>query len=354
LKIRIFTTYPPADASRRLRIDPLSDALRLDGMEVVTHTLLTPAMFRDKNARGPRRWLVAAKLAWRLAWRCYELATVSPSELAIIHREAFPFFTPVAERWIGRRAAAMVLDVDDALYAEPTHSADWRRWLRSPRGFDQVLVAADLVLGGSPALCQRATKLGTPSTLQYTVPPPEARILARTPSAKPTLVWIGSQSTLGSLRGVLDDLLAACEEIDATLAVLGGSNIAELPGHPRLRAERWTRDRELRALGEAWLGLMPLPDTEWEAGKSAYKLMLYLFAGLPVAASPVGMNRIFAGAPGVTLVDTETGWRKALHDALEGTPTGEEARAWIEALVRPEEQLDRAVSSIAELCPETP
>jgi glycosyltransferase involved in cell wall biosynthesis len=35
---------------------------------------------------------------------------------------------------------------------------------------------------------------------------------------------------------------------------------------------------------------MPLPDTPWERGKCGFKLVQYMAAGLPVVASPVGVN----------------------------------------------------------------
>ena len=38
------------------------------------------------------------------------------------------------------------------------------------------------------------------------------------------------------------------------------------------------------------IGIMPLADTPWEKGKCGYKLIQYMAAGLPVVASPVGVN----------------------------------------------------------------
>ncbi|MBL0298022.1 MAG: glycosyltransferase [Betaproteobacteria bacterium] len=36
---------------------------------------------------------------------------------------------------------------------------------------------------------------------------------------------------------------------------------------------------------------MPLPDSPWERGKCGYTLVQYTACGVPVVASPVGVNR---------------------------------------------------------------
>ena len=39
------------------------------------------------------------------------------------------------------------------------------------------------------------------------------------------------------------------------------------------------------------IGIMPVPDEIWALGKSGYKLIQYMACGLPVVASPIGVNR---------------------------------------------------------------
>lgn len=61
------------------------------------------------------------------------------------------------------------------------------------------------------------------------------------------------------------------------------------------------------------IGIMPLSDGLFERGKCGYKLIQYMGCGLPVIASPVGVNTIIVdhGLNGF-LAETEEEWYTAL------------------------------------------
>ena len=67
-------------------------------------------------------------------------------------------------------------------------------------------------------------------------------------------------------------------------------------------------------------GIMPLPDTHWERDKSGFKLIQYMACGLPVVASPVGINKeiVEHGVNGFLASSTEE-WVKYLG-ILKGDP----------------------------------
>ncbi|MGE0873756.1 MAG: glycosyltransferase family 4 protein [Burkholderiales bacterium] len=52
----------------------------------------------------------------------------------------------------------------------------------------------------------------------------------------------------------------------------------------------WTPETEVSFVQSLDVGLMPIADDPWSRGKCAYKLLLYAACGVPVVASPYGMN----------------------------------------------------------------
>lgn len=77
----------------------------------------------------------------------------------------------------------------------------------------------------------------------------------------------------------------------------------------------WSKETAEKELLRAHIGIMPLEDNEFNAGKGGFKIIQYMSAGVPSAASDVGINgnMIENGVTGY-LVDNNDpeGWSKAL------------------------------------------
>jgi hypothetical protein len=130
--------------------------------------------------------------------------------------------------------------------------------------------------------------------------------------ADPVVVgWIGSPSTTHYLK----ELAPVFNRLKETLAVrfvAVGARVDQLSGLP-VEAREWSEQCEITEIQAFDIGIMPLPDEPWSRGKCGYKLIQYMACGLPVVASPVGVNtEIVQSEFNGFLAHTHEEWTEAL------------------------------------------
>jgi glycosyltransferase involved in cell wall biosynthesis len=103
--------------------------------------------------------------------------------------------------------------------------------------------------------------------------------------------WIGTPSSAELyLKPLMPVLAEAVRQGWASLTVVGAKD-PTLAAIGPVTFLPWSEDAEIDCLHRFDVGIMPLADDAWSQGKCAYKLIQYMAVGLPVVASPIGMNR---------------------------------------------------------------
>lgn len=338
MKVLLLTRYGRLGASSRLRMLQFLPWLRAAGLEGEAQTLLGDDMLAGKYSAG--RYQRGAMLAAYGA-RLRSLIRRKHVSVVWIEKEALPWFPAAVERAM-LRGVPYVLDYDDALF----HNYDLHRLplVRRVLGrrIDHLMAGAALVMAGNDYLAQRARDAGAkwveivPTVIdldRYPAPDFARREQSAQEGGGPlTIVWIGSPSTAAYLGALEEPLRKLSQRHAFRLRVIGaqvsmqGVDVDCVP---------WTEDTEVASIAACHIGIMPLRDSPWERGKCGYKLIQYMACGLPVVASPVGVNQqIVRGDVNGYLADDPDAWEAALdrllRDAQLRTAMGQAGRRRVE------------------------
>lgn len=309
MKILLLTRYPRNGASSRMRFYQYEPFLRAAGMEVEISPLFTEEYVSELQ-QGRRH---AKEYLPRYIARAFDLIGARNFDVIWIEKEALPWLPGLVEQALLPAGIPYVLDYDDAVF----HAYDLheRRLVRMLLGekHRHLMRRSALVIAGNSYLADYACSAGAP---RIEVVPTAVDIdrygpAVRQPGAEKVQVgWIGQRSTAHFLQplGPLFRRLAFRENVE--FAAIGIE--AEAQGLP-MRSTRWTEETEARSIGAFDVGIMPLVDGPFERGKCGYKLIQYMASGLPVIASPVGVNCdiVEHGVNGF-LAKTEAEWETAL------------------------------------------
>jgi glycosyltransferase involved in cell wall biosynthesis len=301
--------------SRRYRVEQHVAPLSAYGIRVFEWP---PLIDRYQPVPGfrsnrPPRWL-------RAGWRAVKIPASVPgvwksrhADLTWLQRTLTPGL-PTFEGWLKR---PVILDVDDAV------------WLEAPFGRRAVQSAAKraaAVFAGNRFLAERVGETARRVEIIPTAVDTERlRPARRPPEGSFSAGWIGSAANLPYLEAVEPALLRFTREQRGRIVVICDRK----PAFRRLSPEvvrfiPWYPGAAGRELPRLHAGLMPLPNTQWVRGKCAFKMLQYMAAGLPVVASPYGMNaELFAmgpiGLPAATIAE----WTDALVSLAEDRATAE-------------------------------
>ena len=322
MRVLALATYPVEAAATRFRLAQFVGPLAARGIELDVRPFLDGPLFARLYSLGPKARAVPG-LIRSLLRRCRDVAVGRRYDAVLVQREAMLLGPPVVEYLLCRVLdRPMVLDLDDATYLRydsPTNGplAGALKWFGKT---DDLIRWARVVTCGNPAIARYAAGKGARTSVIPTVVDTAVFRPRSLPgrSDPPVLGWVGSHSTFPYLESIFPALERLARTRRFRLRVVGsGREAIRIPG-VEVECRPWSLDREVEDFQSLNVGLYPILDDAWAAGKSGFKSIQYLAMGIPFVVSPVGAGAEI-GEPGVThlAASSPEEWQGAL-DALLG------------------------------------
>ena len=315
MNILLLSRYTRLGASSRLRTMQYLPILKREGFNVQVAHFFDDAylhsLYSGQQAKGLKIGYVSQRVR--------QMRRLPKPDLIWMEYEALPWIPWLIERTVLPRGVPIVSDYDDAVFHRyDLHRIAPVRWLLG-RKIDRIMQRSTLVAAGNDYLARRACNAGA---RQVEFVPTVVDLSHYTVHAEPTtntsmqVGWIGTPNTWEmfgkNVYSPLKDTLAVQgARFKAVGAKLESESVGELDIVP------WCEDTEVQAIQSMDIGVMPLTDTPWTRGKCGYKLIQYMACGVPVVASPVGVNReiVTHGVNGF-LAKTDAEWRSAIATLL--------------------------------------
>jgi glycosyltransferase involved in cell wall biosynthesis len=262
-----------------------------------------------------------ANIFWAYLKRLYFiLFHLGKYEFIFIPREAAPLGPPLFE-WIIAKIfrKKIIYDFDDAIWISNKKQNLIVRLLKCHWKVGQLCKWSYKVVCGNTYLGNFAKKFNPATVIIPTCVDTitkHNRLKDQQAGKKIVIGWTGSHSTMPYLDMFMPIFRKLTLKYSLELIII--SNKTTQYQDTNIRHIVWTESNEVEDLLEMNIGIMPLTNDAWSEGKCGFKLIQYLAVGIPVLASPVGVNKIIVdnGQNGF-LCETQEDWYDSAIQLIE-------------------------------------
>lgn len=339
-RVLILCPYPLGiSPGQRFRFEQYLDILRADGIHIDVQPFLKMETMRVLYKPGYMFRKVIGVLAG-FARRLAILPRVFGYDYIFIHREASPIGPPFIEGLLFLFGRRVIFDFDDAIFISKTSDVNrivsLMKWSSKisfiSRYSEKVAVCNNYLVNWVRQYNPNAVLLPTTIDLSYHKP------VAKTPleSRRPVIGWTGTRSTMVYLDLVREALAEVQSRYDFEFRVICDVD-PEFPELSNYRFVKWSLATEIEDLAAMDIGLMPVPQGEWEQGKVGFKAIQYSgVAAVPVVSSTgSGHEVVLHGKTGLVVDNTREAWVNALSSLLDNPAEleakGRAAREYIDS-----------------------
>lgn len=258
--------------SRRFRIDALKPYFLKRGIRL---TELCPKIssYPPKNRILRIPWIVAA-----IVERFTFLFRARGYDAVILQREMISTLSTL-EKYLPK---PVFFDVDDAIFL-----------YRNGNAARRISKLCSAVVCGNRYLGENFSKWNSniyviPTGVNTDILRPNTRI----ENSKKIIGWIGVAKNYRYLKLIEPALSKILKKYPDVHLQIISNKYPEFLEHLKLQLDfqLWHPGIENKLLPQFTVGIMPLADSEWVKGKCAFKMLQYMAAGIPVVATPIGVN----------------------------------------------------------------
>ena len=312
MKVALLTKYGDLAASTRQRFEQYQPFLEDAGFEVMKYPLFNNTYLKKFYDSGKRDFgQVLIGYLRRLKW----LMSKPDVDLIWLHCELFPYLPGLFEKIATLPGKPIIFDYDDAIFHNYDVNSKWYVRKLFGQKLHHTIGAAKIAFCGNDYLANYARPLCSRIEIVPTVVNTDVlypKVIEKHKDSPINIGWIGSPSTWHYFEKKLPMMKHLASIENGNLFAMGANkNITNT--HSLLNFVKWSEAGEVPFLQSLDIGVMPLNNSPWAKGKCGYKLIQYMACGLPVVASPVGVNKdiVDHGINGF-LVETDEEWYNAI------------------------------------------
>jgi glycosyltransferase involved in cell wall biosynthesis len=230
------------------------------------------------------------------------------AENIIIEYELFPYLPYWVEKLFLRKRR-YILNFDDNVWDNYKN-----RWLLKNK-YDQLVKNAAGVVVANQFLLDKLKTINpncitVPTTIDLNAFSEEEEKFE-----KFTIVWIGTPVTYRYILSHQKVFQELAGRIDFKLLIVASKQLESerLPG-VEMEFVDWSTQTEAYYLQRSHIGVMPLDEDSFSQGKSSFKLIQYLAAGIPLVGSAIGENnRVIKHGTNGFLAHSSTEWMEGIE-----------------------------------------